>query len=59
MPKTVCVKAITVLNALDCKGPNISPPLEWTHAPAGARSFAMDDYEARGGYGSLTGLRGH
>jgi len=43
----------TMLNALDCTGPNISPALEWRNAPAGTQSFAMvlDDYEARGGDG--------
>ncbi|MEA2238987.1 MAG: hypothetical protein QOC81_3711 [Thermoanaerobaculia bacterium] len=43
----------TVLNGLDCKGANISPPLEWSNAPAGTRSFALvlDDFEAREGDG--------
>lgn len=43
----------TVLNGLDCTGPNISPDLAWTNAPAETRSFAfvLDDYEARGGDG--------
>ena len=43
----------TMLNALDCHGPNISPALQWSNAPAGTQSFAlvMDDYEARGGDG--------
>ena len=43
----------TVLNALDCHGPNISPALNWSDAPAGTKSFALvlDDYEARGGDG--------
>jgi Raf kinase inhibitor-like YbhB/YbcL family protein len=42
-----------VLNGLDCHGPNISPALEWSNAPAGTKSFAfvLDDYEARGGDG--------
>ena len=40
----------TVLNALDCHGPSISPALNWSDAPAGTKSFALvlDDYEARG-----------
>lgn len=31
-----------------CEGPDISPPLEWTGAPAGTRSFALivDDPDA-------------
>lgn len=43
----------TVLNALDCHGPNLSPALEWRRAPVGTKSFALvlDDYEARGGDG--------
>jgi Raf kinase inhibitor-like YbhB/YbcL family protein len=43
----------TMLNALDCHGPNISPALAWRNAPAATRSFVMvlDDYEARGGDG--------
>ena len=34
-----------------CQGGDISPPLAWTHAPAGTRSFAliMDDPDAPGG----------
>jgi len=43
----------TVLNDLDCHGPNISPALAWTNVPAGTQSFALvlDDYQARGGDG--------
>jgi hypothetical protein len=43
----------TVLNALDCTGPNISPDLAWGNAPLQTKSFAivLDDYEARGGDG--------
>ncbi len=43
----------SVLNGLDCRGPNISPALEWRDAPVGTQSFALvcDDYEARGGDG--------
>lgn len=39
----------TVLNGLDCNGPNESPELHWSGAPAGTQSFALilDDYEAR------------
>jgi Raf kinase inhibitor-like YbhB/YbcL family protein len=42
-----------VLNGLDCHGPNISPALQWSGAPANTKGFAMvlDDYEARGGDG--------
>jgi Raf kinase inhibitor-like YbhB/YbcL family protein len=34
-----------------CEGENISPPLTWTHAPAGTRSFALivDDPDAPAG----------
>jgi Raf kinase inhibitor-like YbhB/YbcL family protein len=41
--------ASTVLNGLDCHGPNASPALQWSGAPAGTKSFALilDDYEAR------------
>jgi Raf kinase inhibitor-like YbhB/YbcL family protein len=43
----------SVLNALDCRGENVSPALEWSNAPAATKSFALvlDDYEARGGDG--------
>jgi len=39
----------TVLNGLDCNGPNESPELHWSGAPAGTQSYALilDDYEAR------------
>jgi Raf kinase inhibitor-like protein, YbhB/YbcL family len=42
-----------VLNGLDCRGPNISPALEWANVPAGTKSlvFVLDDYQARGGDG--------
>jgi Raf kinase inhibitor-like YbhB/YbcL family protein len=42
-----------VLNGLDCHGPNISPALQWSGAPADTKGFALvlDDYEARGGDG--------
>lgn len=45
----------TVLNGLDCHGPNISPDLEWIGAPADTKSYALilDDYEARGGDGFI------
>jgi len=43
----------TMLNGLDCHGPNISSSLQWMNVPAGTQSFVMvlDDYEARGGDG--------
>lgn len=43
----------TVLNDLDCRGPNASPALEWNGAPAETKSYVLilDDYEARGGDG--------
>jgi Raf kinase inhibitor-like YbhB/YbcL family protein len=45
----------TMLNGLDCHGPNRSPALEWSNVPAGTRSFVvvLDDYEARGGDGFI------
>lgn len=45
----------TVLNGLDCHGPNVSPALQWSAAPAAAKSFVVicDDYEARGGDGFI------
>ena len=45
----------TVLNGLACNGPNISPALAWSGAPAGTKSFALicDDYEARGNDGFI------
>jgi Raf kinase inhibitor-like YbhB/YbcL family protein len=45
----------TVLNGLDCKGPNESPELHWSGAPAGTKSYALilDDYEARYGDGFI------
>ncbi len=45
----------TVLNGLDCNGPNASPQLTWTGAPAGTQTYALicDDYEARGGDGFI------
>jgi Raf kinase inhibitor-like YbhB/YbcL family protein len=45
----------TILNGLDCHGPNTSPALTWSGAPAATKSFALicDDYEARGGDGFI------
>jgi hypothetical protein len=45
----------TVLNGLDCHGPNASPQLRWSGAPAGTKSYVLilDDYEARGGDGFI------
>ena len=45
----------TLLNGLDCHGANASPPLQWSGAPAGTKSFALvlDDYEARLGDGFI------
>lgn len=45
----------TVLNGLDCHGPNISPDLEWSGAPPKTKSYVLilDDYEARGGDGFI------
>lgn len=45
----------TVLNGLDCHGPNVSPALQWTGAPAGTKSYVLicDDYEARYGDGFI------
>src|SRR5689334_13336761 len=45
----------TVLNGLDCHGPNASPALQWSGAPAGTKSYALilDDYQARGGDGFI------
>ena len=45
----------TVLDGLDCHGPNVSPQLSWSGAPAHAQSFVviLDDYEARGGDGFI------
>lgn len=42
--------ASTLLNGLDCQGPNTSPELRWSGAPAGTKTYALicDDYEARG-----------
>lgn len=47
--------ASTVLNGLDCRGANTPPPLAWSGAPAGTKSFALilDDYEARHGDGFI------
>lgn len=45
----------TVLNDLDCHGPNMSPALQWVGAPATTKSYVLvlDDYEARGGDGFI------
>lgn len=45
----------TVLDALDCHGPNHSPALAWKNAPGGTKSFVivLDDFEARGGDGFI------
>ncbi|PYQ31700.1 MAG: kinase inhibitor [Acidobacteria bacterium] len=45
----------TVLNALDCRGPNRSPALQWSDAPPNTQSFVvlLDDYEARMGDGFI------
>jgi Raf kinase inhibitor-like YbhB/YbcL family protein len=39
----------------NCVGENVSPPLAWTNAPAGTKSFAilMVDPEGRGGLGVI------
>jgi Raf kinase inhibitor-like YbhB/YbcL family protein len=43
----------TMLNGLDCHGPNVSPALSWSGAPAATKSYVLvlDDYKARGGDG--------
>src|ERR1043165_7836586 len=51
----------TVLNGLDCHGPNASPQLRGSGgpaAPAGTKTHArtLDDYEARGADGSTHGV---
>jgi Raf kinase inhibitor-like YbhB/YbcL family protein len=45
----------TVLDALDCRGPNRSPALQWSDAPPNTQSFVvlLDDYEARLGDGFI------
>ncbi|HEY2829125.1 MAG TPA: YbhB/YbcL family Raf kinase inhibitor-like protein [Thermoanaerobaculia bacterium] len=45
----------TLLNGLDCHGPNVSPELRWSGAPAATKSYAFicDDFEARGGDGFI------
>jgi Raf kinase inhibitor-like YbhB/YbcL family protein len=45
----------TMLNGLDCHGPNTSPSLQWQNVPAGTKTFALvlDDFEARGGDGFI------
>lgn len=42
-------------NAGSCSGKNISPELQWSHAPAGTQSFAliMHDTDARQGKGLI------
>jgi Raf kinase inhibitor-like YbhB/YbcL family protein len=35
----------------NCVGDNISPPLAWTHVPAGTKSFAMLMYDPQGKVG--------
>jgi Raf kinase inhibitor-like YbhB/YbcL family protein len=34
-----------VLNGFGCAGGNVSPALEWKHAPAGTKSFALTAYD--------------
>lgn len=45
----------SVLNGLDCHGPNRSPALQWKTLPPGSKSLALicDDFEARGGDGFI------
>jgi hypothetical protein len=45
----------TLLNGLDCHGPNVSPDLRWSGAPPATKSyvFICDDYEARGADGFI------
>ena len=42
-----------VLNGFGCKGGNVSPALNWTHAPTGTKSFSvqMNDLDAPTGSG--------
>ena len=45
----------TMYNGLACNGPNISPEMHWTNAPAGTQSFVLvlDDYLQREGDGFI------
>jgi Raf kinase inhibitor-like YbhB/YbcL family protein len=53
-PETVLPDS-TVLNGLDCHGPNASPALRWSGAPPATKSYVLvlDDYQARGGDGFI------
>ena len=45
------IQSETIPQRYTCKGENVSPPLNWTNPPAGAKNFAliMEDPDAPGG----------
>jgi len=45
---TAFVEGQPIPDKFTCAGPNVSPPLQWTNAPAGTKSFALiaDDPDA-------------
>jgi phosphatidylethanolamine-binding protein (PEBP) family uncharacterized protein len=56
------VPKVYIANVFGCSGGNLSPPLQWTGAPAGTKSFVVtlfdpDEHSTPTGMVALGGLR--